>query len=96
MVNLNEEKEWKEYKELMENEFRKIGEYVRIIRTQKKGAKFTAVSLETGLNMLYKIPNKEITIWGVGKRYSNGYITYEQMVKKAELFKKLMEEVTCE
>ena len=96
MININKDKEWKEYKDFMEKEFSKIGEYVKIIRTQREKFKYTAVALETGLNIIYRIPDKEIVIWGVGKRYSNGYISYEQLVKKVELFKNLMKKVTCE
>jgi hypothetical protein len=96
MVNINKDREWKQYKEFMEAEFNRIGEYVKIIRTRRKKAKYTAVALETGLNILYEIPTRDVIIWGVGKRYSNGYISYEQLVKKVELLKELMKEVTCE
>ena len=96
MVNINKNREWKQYKEFMEAEFERIDEYVKIIRTRKEKTKYTAGALETGLNILYEIPTKDIIIWGVGKRYSDGYIPYEQLVKKVELFKELMKEVTCE
>ena len=96
MVDINKDKEWKEYKDFMEKEFDKIGEYVKIKRTGREKIKYTAVVLETGLNIIYRIPSKEVIVWGVGKRYSDGYIAYEQLVRKVELFKNLMKEVTCE
>lgn len=94
MINLNKDSEWKKHRAKMEAEFKEIKEYPRIIRCNKgDDGRFTAVSLEGGLNIMYKIPTKEITIWGVGKRYSNGYISYEDLVAKVEIFKKMMENV---
>lgn len=92
-MNINYNSEWKKAKEELEEKLREIGEYPRIVRCNRLLNRFRGVTLEGGLNILYDMENKKITIWGVGKRYSNGYIEYEQLIKKIEIFKEFMDKM---
>ena len=94
MVLLNNATEWKKVKSEIEKDLSDMGEYGRVIRCHRDPyGKFHGASIECGLNISYKIDTKEIVIWGVGHRYSNGYITYEKLVEKIEMFKRHMEKV---
>lgn len=92
MIDINNNTQWKKHKEKMEVAFKEIGEYPRINRCNKTKFKFTGVVLEGGLNIRYSVDDRSIIVWGVGKRYSNGYISYEQLKKKVELFEELMKD----
>lgn len=95
MTSINNNTEWKKKRESMEATFEAIGEFPRITRCNKDdNGKFGAVVLEGGLNIMYNLRDRDVVIWGVGKRHSNGHIAYEDLVRKIEVFKKEMEDCT--
>lgn len=93
IIDINKKGEWDKHKSEIEEALREAGVSGSIKRCNGQAGKFTGAVIEGGLNIMYRLDNKSITIWGVGKRYSNGYISYEDLCKKVEIFKSYMEKV---
>ncbi len=96
IYSINNKDEWQEWVELTKNKLNECNLRVKNIKRFKYGnnKEFGVIEFQGGIIIEYNLINKKLELHGSCKRYSNGYIQWEELKNKMDIIEKNLEYIT--
>lgn len=95
MISINDEIQWKNYVKVIEHDFKeaniKLG---KIVRIKGINGNYYKVVIQEGINLIYLPDTKKFKITSSKSRCRGAEYNADDYIKKIELFKLLMKDVT--